>query len=530
MPAARGRTGPSRIPETLGNKIPVGTLPTKSSFPELCGGIKLKIDHRLLPNTEPFSKHNASALKDPLSIEAEISRLRTNGVLSVCSKQPPLLHPLTLVYKSDGRPRLCIDLSRGTNRMVKDENTTFPNAVSVFSFLAMSTKVSQAAVYDLKDGFHNIRIHPDHKKYLAFSWNDVTYQFNRLPFGLSTAPLIFQHFLSKVLLPFDAVNYMDDILLVRPSHLKPMLHHLSTLNLRLNLAKSTPFCSTVKWLGVTFDFNSRSFLPSPHHQAKLKKLLKDHNKNKQSIIGLLSFSAVARPNLVKVCGMWRNKSNISPSNIRWTIRMYSHKFPILRKNAVVISSDASDNKIGIYSRSPDLCISRRINKNLDIASKEAKAVLIAAKSANLPRNTPILWLNDSQVVVAAINKRSSKNNKVNSIIKEVLQINPVSHALYVPSLQNVAADTLSRISGGGHRKVIQNLKPHLALNFDVLERTALLFSFVFLPHYSNRRKRSFLRQAYARLLLSEDHIHNVEEYAKSLTLNPKILKISGFVS
>lgn len=75
---------------------------------------------------------------------------------------------------------------------------------------------------DLKDAFLVVPIHPDFKKYLRFIYRRTLYQFNVLPFGLSTAPYLF----TKLIKPFLSflryrdilcVGYIDDILIISSS-------------------------------------------------------------------------------------------------------------------------------------------------------------------------------------------------------------------------------------------------------------------------------------------------------------------------
>ena len=54
---------------------------------------------------------------------------------------------------------------------------------------------------DLKDAYFSISIHADHYKYLRFEWNSTLFEFNCLPFGLSSATRV----LTKVLKPFVAL-------------------------------------------------------------------------------------------------------------------------------------------------------------------------------------------------------------------------------------------------------------------------------------------------------------------------------------
>ena len=51
---------------------------------------------------------------------------------------------------------------------------------------------------DLKDAYLQIPIHPDHQHLLTFQWEEKTYMFQCLPFGLSAAPRVFTKLLKPV--------------------------------------------------------------------------------------------------------------------------------------------------------------------------------------------------------------------------------------------------------------------------------------------------------------------------------------------
>ena len=58
--------------------------------------------------------------------------------------------------------------------------------------------------FDLRSGYHHVDIFPEHRAFLAFSWDFGTgvaryFQFTVLPFGLSSAPFIF----TKLLKPLE---------------------------------------------------------------------------------------------------------------------------------------------------------------------------------------------------------------------------------------------------------------------------------------------------------------------------------------
>jgi hypothetical protein len=90
--------------------------------------------------------------------------------------------------------RLCVDL-RPLNNRVEKQKFPFPLIEDCLA------KLADKNVFTLldQDGFHHIKIHPDHTKY--FSFPDSQYEYNRLPFGFCEAPAEFQRRIIQILQP-----------------------------------------------------------------------------------------------------------------------------------------------------------------------------------------------------------------------------------------------------------------------------------------------------------------------------------------
>ncbi|PKI46080.1 hypothetical protein CRG98_033535 [Punica granatum] len=73
--------------------------------------------------------------------------------------------------------------------------------------------------FDLKAGFWQLRIHPEDRPKTGFCIPNVHYQWKVMPFGLKTAPSLFQKTMCRVFAPImdQALVYIDDILLFSPS-------------------------------------------------------------------------------------------------------------------------------------------------------------------------------------------------------------------------------------------------------------------------------------------------------------------------
>lgn len=160
------------------------------------------------------------------------------------------------VPKSNGRMRTCIDY-RPINAVIPSWDWPLPK-IRDMRYHLLGTK--WYARIDLKDAFHRIHVAPTHRALTAFHTHRGTYQFTRMPFGLSTAPATYQRFIEWVL--FDILGkiivYLDDILIMGQTRAQvikrseQVLQRLARSKVEVNREKSdlTPRQETV-FVGMT---------------------------------------------------------------------------------------------------------------------------------------------------------------------------------------------------------------------------------------------------------------------------------------
>ena len=79
---------------------------------------------------------------------------------------------------------------------------------------------------DIRQAFKNIVVEEQSRRYLGFSYGDRQFMYNRLPFGLSISPSVFNRYLNSALRKVNKDIYrkfMDDIFVMsndEESHLK----------------------------------------------------------------------------------------------------------------------------------------------------------------------------------------------------------------------------------------------------------------------------------------------------------------------
>ena len=107
----------------------------------------------------------------------------------------------------------------------------------MFDLIRTSGRSCYIIKRDIKDAFRNIPIAPVDRPLLAFSWEDNIYIECCLPFGLTTAPFIFNLFaeglnwLLSAYLPLALiVHYLDDFIAIFPASAGSLQHVLTAFN------------------------------------------------------------------------------------------------------------------------------------------------------------------------------------------------------------------------------------------------------------------------------------------------------------
>ena len=109
-------------------------------------------------------------------------------------------------------PYVCIDYKILNKTLIKD-SFPFPRIEDIFATLG---KAQFYTTIDLKSVYHQISVAPEDIEYTAFCTRTSLYQINVLPFGIDSAPAIFQRMILKVLHGIEGKYYkvyIDNILI-----------------------------------------------------------------------------------------------------------------------------------------------------------------------------------------------------------------------------------------------------------------------------------------------------------------------------
>ena len=189
--------------------------PYKEDFPELFQGLG-KLDEpyaiKLRPDAQPVCLYAPRRVPQPLmeTVKEQLDDMVESGVISPVRDPTEWCSGLVLVPKANRKSwRICVDLTK-LNEAVQRE--VHPMA-SVDDSLAQLSGSRYFTKLDANSGFWQIPLDESSKLLTTFITPFGRYAFNRLPFGISSAPEIYQRMMSDILKGVsNVVCHMDDLL------------------------------------------------------------------------------------------------------------------------------------------------------------------------------------------------------------------------------------------------------------------------------------------------------------------------------
>jgi len=161
-----------------------------------------------------------------------LDEMLKKGIIS--PSKSPWASPIVLVAKKDGSTRFCIDY-RKVNIVTHKDAYPLPRVDDTLDTLVGSIWFS---TIDLKSGYWQVEVAPEHREKTAFCTQEGLFEFNVMPFGLCNAPATFQRLMDCVLAGLQWSNclvYIDDIIIMGRSF-DEHLHNLQQVFNWLKLA------------------------------------------------------------------------------------------------------------------------------------------------------------------------------------------------------------------------------------------------------------------------------------------------------
>ena len=307
------------------------------------------MSHKItLTDTEPVKKLPYPV---PLSFretfKKELDKLLEDGIIE--QSDSDYASPCIIVpKKEEGEIRIVVDFKALNTKLVKDREP-ISSSQAIFSAL---NKCKYFSTIDLKNGFWQIALDPQSRKYTAFITEFGLFQFKVLPFGLSNGPAVFSRMMRTLFNNVEHVfTFLDDILVATNSleeHysvLNNVFSILSNANLKVNLKKCHFCVESLNFLGQTLNFETIS-----PQQSKIDSIvafpLPGTKKNLQRFLGLCNYYRSYIKNYADLAHeLYDLVKKNSPKRIIWTDK-YINCFTNLK--------DALSCDIKLYHVNPDL--------------------------------------------------------------------------------------------------------------------------------------------------------------------------------
>lgn len=285
-------------------------------FSDKMGTIKgYKADIRLKEKTSPVFKKARPvcyAIRDKVGLE--LDRLVDVDVLEKVSTSE-WASPIVVVPKGDGSIRICGDYKVTINPLIEDNSYPLPTSEDLFATLAGSEVFSKI---DLSHAYQQLELTENSKELCTINTHQGLYRYKRLPFGVKSAPAIFQSVIDRILAnPEGVASILDDILI--GTKVSEHVERVDTVLQRLsdhNVVAKKPKCRfkvpEVSYFGHMINAEGRACMKDKV-QAILKARKPENVAELRTFLGIVGYYGSFIPNLsTKFAPLYRLLRNETP--------------------------------------------------------------------------------------------------------------------------------------------------------------------------------------------------------------------------
>jgi len=232
-------------------------------------------------------------------VEAELKNLEREGIIRLVSWSE-WATPIVPVIKKSGAVRICGDFKVTINPQIRVEQYPLPKIEDIFANLAGGRHFSKI---DLKQAYLQMTMDEKSQNLLVINTHKGLFQYTRLPFGVASAPALWQRAIEQVLQGLPGVQcLLDDIIVTgrneqdHLNHLDAVFQRLSDYGLRVNKNKCELFQNRIEYCGHEIDKEGLH-----KTKAKIDAMLKCKRPTNvtelRSFLGLVNYYHRFLPNL-----------------------------------------------------------------------------------------------------------------------------------------------------------------------------------------------------------------------------------------
>jgi len=239
-----------------------------------------------------------------LKVKQEIERLVELQILERTNTAEGA-SPLVIVPKTDGTIRMTTDF-RDLNLNIKYTANQIPNMRAKFPFLA---GMQWFVKIDNLFGYHQLPVAPECQDLTTIATPFGTFRYRFCPFGISTAPGIYQNVMENIVLEGladkEAVVFIDDTVVMGRTpeellnNLRKVFERLKKHNVRLKASKCSFGHCSVEFVGHIFDRDGYH-LSDERKQGIIGMQVPKYRKQMRSFLGFVNFFRNFIPRLSQV--------------------------------------------------------------------------------------------------------------------------------------------------------------------------------------------------------------------------------------
>ena len=258
-------------------------------------------------------------------VQEELDPLESQGVVKKV-EQSDWASPIVCVPKKGGSISICGDFKVPINRVLLDNPYPLPDAEDVFATLGGGTLFSKI---DLSNACQQKELTADSQHYLTVNTHKGLYAYQRLTYGIASAPAIFQSTMDQILQGMDKVCcHRDDILILI---LDEVLTRLEKHGILAKRSKCEFMVLSVEFLGYRVDREGQH--PTDEKIPPIKGALSSKNVAElRSSLGLLNYYGNFIPNLSTLLQLLHE---LPRKGVKWAWTEESEKAFVCSKSELV---------------------------------------------------------------------------------------------------------------------------------------------------------------------------------------------------
>ena len=269
-------------------------------------GILEKVTKAKLPLKEGYQPKFCKARLGPYAlkpkVDAELKHLESEGILEKVTFSD-WATPIVPVVKPNGEVIICGDFKVTVNPQIETEQYPLPRIDDIFASLAGGDRFTKI---DLRQAYHQMEVEQESRNSLTINTHQGLYRYNRLVFGVTSAPAIWQRSMDQGLEGVNGTScILDDMIITGKDddeHLenrKEVLKRLKEHGLRAKMEKCAFFQERISYCGHEVDRDGLH-KTTEKVQAVVDAPQPTNTRQLRSFLGLVNYYHKFLPNLATI--------------------------------------------------------------------------------------------------------------------------------------------------------------------------------------------------------------------------------------